>query len=480
MKLTRVIAITVVAASLGLAANVHAQSLKNVDTPNEFPPTSYKGKQYVDSKGCVYIRAGVDGATTWVPRMTRDRKVICGYKPTNPNAAPTTASAQKLDKNVVFIEPAAAPTTSAVDKVFKPAATTPSTSTTTAKPKATTSTQTATTTTAKRKTTTTSSAATASSTPVQTTKTTKPKSSTPWWKKPPSTTAETTPTTSTTAAKPKTTTVAPAPTAPAPATTTATTTSSSQKRTLGQTPRQSGYNAPCRGGVESSQTVRCGPQSQLPYTPGTGNPTTEPPRIIYKRQGASLVSSYTPAPGTVVREGEVASNVRVIPRHLYENRQYAMRETQVPAGYVRVFDDGRLNPHRAEMTFAGKAATDAIWSQTVPRETLRNPTSAAVISTSGSTSNTATLSTKNAPAEKSIRLSGQRYVQVATYADKAAAQSAARQVRALGMPTKIGKYDIAGQTYRIVLAGPFSNSDKAGRAATKAQNAGYSGAFVRN
>ena len=93
MELTRAIAIAVIAASLGLAAKVHAQSLKNVGTPNEFPPTSYKGKQYVDTKGCVYIRAGVDGNVTWVPRMTRDRKVVCGYKPTNPNAAPTTASA---------------------------------------------------------------------------------------------------------------------------------------------------------------------------------------------------------------------------------------------------------------------------------------------------------------------------------------------------------------------------------------------------
>lgn len=50
--------------------------------PAELPPDSFEGVQYVDSTGCAFIRAGVSGETSWVPRFTEEREPVCGLPPT--------------------------------------------------------------------------------------------------------------------------------------------------------------------------------------------------------------------------------------------------------------------------------------------------------------------------------------------------------------------------------------------------------------
>lgn len=72
-----------------LQAPLHAQS-----GPQELPPASFTGDQYVDRDGCVYIRADVNSATRWVPRVTSDRQQICGFSPTFPATAATAATAE--------------------------------------------------------------------------------------------------------------------------------------------------------------------------------------------------------------------------------------------------------------------------------------------------------------------------------------------------------------------------------------------------
>ena len=67
---------------LPLAMPATAQTLQDDDGPAELPPSEFEGRRYVDSTGCVYIRAGVDNAVTWVPRVTLDRELVCGFQPT--------------------------------------------------------------------------------------------------------------------------------------------------------------------------------------------------------------------------------------------------------------------------------------------------------------------------------------------------------------------------------------------------------------
>ena len=69
-----------------------AQNLRDPSPPAEQPPGSFSGTQFVDSRGCVYVRAGLGGATNWVPRVNRERKQLCGFEPTlTAMAAPTPA-----------------------------------------------------------------------------------------------------------------------------------------------------------------------------------------------------------------------------------------------------------------------------------------------------------------------------------------------------------------------------------------------------
>ncbi|SHF19453.1 hypothetical protein SAMN05444273_104254 [Litoreibacter ascidiaceicola] len=92
MRLLRLLSVSILALSMGLIG-ADAQNLRRDNGPAETPPASFKGKQYVDSRGCVYIRAGYSGNVTWVPRVSRSRKVVCGQQPSLRTAAPAAPKA---------------------------------------------------------------------------------------------------------------------------------------------------------------------------------------------------------------------------------------------------------------------------------------------------------------------------------------------------------------------------------------------------
>lgn len=83
-----------------------AQALSLVEgaQPAEYPPSSYTASTYVDSRGCVYIRAGYGGNVTWVPQVTRAREVVCGARPSLAPSTPAPSMAEAA--------PAPAPTPS--------------------------------------------------------------------------------------------------------------------------------------------------------------------------------------------------------------------------------------------------------------------------------------------------------------------------------------------------------------------------------
>ena len=49
--------------------------------PAELPPADYAGLQYVDSKGCLFARAGSGGEVLWIPRVSREGVPVCGTPP---------------------------------------------------------------------------------------------------------------------------------------------------------------------------------------------------------------------------------------------------------------------------------------------------------------------------------------------------------------------------------------------------------------
>lgn len=77
MSFSRVAAVVVLA--FGPVAAL-AQS-GELALPAEFPPASYSSNQYIDSAGCAFLRAGLSGTVSWVPRVNRDRSQLCGFQP---------------------------------------------------------------------------------------------------------------------------------------------------------------------------------------------------------------------------------------------------------------------------------------------------------------------------------------------------------------------------------------------------------------
>lgn len=406
--LTTAILGAVLAGSMGVGAS---QAQIREQQPAEFPPPSFQGKQYVDSQGCVFIRAGIDGDVSWVPRVTRNRKTICGFQPSLAGqVASAQAPAPTADSPVqITIDPVPAPRRVAPPVVVRQTAPRPA-------PRA------------------------QKQVPVVV------------------------------AARPE----------------------NSLTSCVGASAISQGY---LRGDGRSA--VRCGPQT----APIVGNAVT-----------------LRGAPKSVTHQ--ITENTRIVPKHVAINR-INTRNVSVPKGYKSAWDDGRLNPYRAEQTLGGRSQMLLVWTQTVPRRlidtrtgrdvtasvpvvypyidvatqnrelgkvkivrrdgqivkrVIRNPGSRTPVYSSRSAAN-AEATQPTAPAPRA--LAGKRYVQIGTFGQTANAQKSAQRIARMGYPARIGTHRKAGKTYLTVQAGPFSDAGQLQRAVSKLRGAGYADAFVR-
>jgi len=482
MTFSRIIAVVSVALVPVFAApSAMAQAGK--DLPAEFPPSSYTGKQYVDSRGCVYVRAGIDGNVTWVPRMSRAREVICGQTPTFADAQPT-APASKPAPEVVQIappdpEPAPAP-------VVKPRATAQSSApAVTASPRPV----------AKPVTIPTASPAPKPTVFAKPTPAPKPA---PVVRAPVRTVASI-------QAKPRKVVPArkPAPVAAAPVVITPAPVAPARSGQCGVTAISRQYMG--RNGLP----VRCGPQDgfygtapgaprQVTVAPAPRGAAPAPARRVVaatpqaapkKRKLVTLYTENGPVTGYFANPGEVPANARILPRHVYENR--ANTRVEPPVGYKRAWEDDRLNPNRANQTLAGVAQTNLIWTNTVPRRLINRATGRDMAAKypkliypfTNMSEQTAYLakkrravvSSKSAPPRPAAQVVTGRYVQVGVFAQEANARNSAARLQRAGLPVRYG----SSRRGKAVLAGPFTSQAQLNRALAAARRAGFGDAFIR-
>ena len=283
---------------------------QGTEIPAEFPPASYDARQYVDSRGCVYVRAGIDGAVNWVPRVSRSRTHLCGAQPSlKTAAAPTPRAAAPVAKDVVQIKPAAKPAAKPVAKAAAPQ-------------------------------------------PVRVTRTapapapaTKPKRVVKAPASKPVVRAPKVVKTLPKVATPKVVAKAPA------------------KRVI-EVPSNNASG--CQGASAISNKyignggrypVRCGPQDSSPVTVinrGKNIPTDG--KNVYRR-------TYQDSSVRGLRDDTV-----IVPKHVYD--MHDGMAPAIPHGYRPVWKDDRLNPYRAYQTVKGYRDTQMVWSNTVPRRML--------------------------------------------------------------------------------------------------------------
>lgn len=445
--LRKFVTVAVLAAVSGIYS-VQAQTVSQIGGPKELPPAGFKGQMYVDSRGCVFLRAGLNGNTSWVPRVSRDRKALCGYPPTLAAMAKPVEVATPAEMAAPAQVAEAAPRATGKPMNTVATVTTPP-----------------------------AIRATGPARPVD-----------PYLAR-----ALPAP------VSPRVAGVAPAAVATAPVkgqgvevVMPATQLSGNQIGCYESAPvprvvalSNGGSAVLCTRGDGSLVGLRAPVYAKVAMGEGNRvgaglyNPTGVPVargNVSADHLGSShrttvVVSAPAPvasAPGRVVVRSSDIANPPVV----------------VPEGYKLAWRDDRLNPYRGMGTAQGQAQQDQVWTREVPAQ-LQGQNGRIVVSSKGQAAAPVRvrISSKSEPQAQvnpvpQVRAGG-LYVQVGTFGQPSNAEGARARLRAAGLPVGTAQVTKGGKALQMVMAGPFGDAGSAQAALNAARAAGFGDAFIR-
>lgn len=411
-----------------------AQSVAAVGGPAEAPPAGFSGQQYVDSRGCVFMRAGFGGQVTWVPRIGRDRKPMC-------NAVTPSQAAARLAQGDT-----AAPLGGTQD-VGAPMDTIASEMT------------------AGRK--------TGVFAPIAV------------------------PGIEQGAVAPRAVARAQGYVAPAPRAAIQMPNLASAAPSAAPSATYSGGVSGAAACPASAPVLQAIPLttggSVTVCTRGDGSATgwVSPNyrgvgaalRGVQGQQtGAALAGGGYTGGGAQGYSGAVSSGQSGRYVQTVIAGQQIIAQRPAPQTYEAAWDDDRLNPYRGWGTATGWAQQAQVWTQKVPAQTVADVArkkaqrSAGLAAQSGTR---LTASTMSAGGQTQAAAGGRIYVQVGTFGQPANAQNAAGRLAGMGLPVASAKGIRGGQQLVAIMAGPFASVADASAALSLARGAGFGDAFIR-
>ncbi len=402
-------------ASVLLASAASAQSLAQLGGPANMPPAGFDGQQFVDARGCLFMRAGFGANVTWVPRVDRNHRPLCGFPPSFGQAviaAVEAAMAPDPEAKAAPVQPAAPARVAAV----APEAPAPQVAA--------------------------------------------PRQQGGFWAalfgpapRPAAQPAPAQPVEPVQVAAP----VAP----PAPQLATA---------PLGAeaTRIQCFTSAPKLERV----LLRTG-GTALVCTRGDGTLTGwRPPRFP---QGAAVGAAL----GQPALSDGVLAGATVLGAPTTSNAQTAAANAvpTPPKGYRLAWTDDRLNPLRAQGTAQGQAQQDQVWTRDVPAVLVAQAPAAPAARQPAAQVTVSTMSAP--ATEPAPQASAALYVQVGSFGLPENAEGAKARLRALGLPVSTSQITRKGKALQVVYAGPFTGAAAAQQALAAARGAGFTDAILR-